>query len=246
MRVDLNADVGEECGDDAALIPLLTSANVACGGHAGDVAVMRRTVGLCVQNRVRVGAHVSYPDRENFGRKDMQMPLAELRAELLRQLEALDAVARSSAARITHLKAHGALYNRMADDATVADTVLAALKSFDPQLRLLTLPRSVAMERARAAGVDTVGEGFADRAYGEDGHLQPRGEAGAVITDPRQVAARGLRLAREGRVVSVSGKDLALEIRSLCVHGDTPGAVELARALRTALLDAGVELRAFT
>ncbi len=246
MRVDLNADVGEECGDDAALIPLLTSANVACGGHAGDAEVMRRTVGLCIGHDVRIGAHVSYPDREHFGRKDMQLPSEELSAELQRQLEALRDVARAAGARVSYLKAHGALYNRMADDAAVADAVLTALKRFDPKLRLLTLPGSVAMERARVAGVDTVGEGFADRAYRDDGRLQPRNEAGAVITDPVQVAARGLRLAREGRVASVSGKAVALEIRSLCVHGDTPGAVELARALRAALQGAGVELRAFT
>ena len=246
MRLDLNADVGEECGDDAALIPLLTSANVACGGHAGDAAVMRRTMDICRAHDVHVGAHVSYPDRKNFGRKDMQLPPAELGAELLRQLEALAAVARAAGVRLSYVKAHGALYNRMADDAAVADTVLTALKRFDPKLRLLTLPGSVAMERARAAGVEPVGEGFADRAYRDDGRLQPRGEAGAVITDAHAVAARGLRLAREGRIESVSGKNIPLEVRSLCVHGDTPGAVEMARALRAALQGAGVELRAFT
>ena len=246
MRLDLNADVGEECGDDAALIPLLTSANVACGGHAGDAAVMARTVAHCLRHGVRIGAHVSYPDRRNFGRKDMRLPPAELDAELQRQIEALAVVVRAAGTRVSYLKAHGALYNRMADDAAVADTVLTAIKRFDPKLRLLTLPGSVAMERARAAGVDTVGEGFADRAYRDDGRLQPRGEPGAVITDARAVAARGLRLAREGRVDSVSGKSISLEIQSLCVHGDTPGAVELARALRDALQTSGVELRAFT
>lgn len=246
MLVDLNADVGEECGDDAALIPLLTSANVACGGHAGDTRVMARTVGLCLRHGVHVGAHVSYPDREHFGRRDMQLPSAELTAELLRQIEALHTVAQSAGAQVTYLKAHGALYNRMADDAAVADAVLAALKAFDPGLSLLTLPGSIAMERAWGAGVRCVGEGFADRAYRDDGRLQPRGEAGAVITDAHQVAARGLRLAAQGTVESVSGKPVAIEVRSLCVHGDTPGAVELARALRAALQAAGVEIRAFT
>ena len=246
MLVDLNADVGEECGDDAALIPLLTSANVACGGHAGDAAVMARTVGLCTRHGVRIGAHVSYPDREHFGRRDMQLPAAELTAELLRQIRALDTVARAAGARVTYLKAHGALYNRMADDPVVTDAVLGALKAFDPGLSLLTLPGSVAMKRARAMGIEPVGEAFADRAYRDDGRLQPRGEPGAVITDAQQVAARGLRLAKQGRVESVTGKSIAIEVRSLCVHGDTPGAVELARALRAALQVAGVELRAFT
>ena len=246
MRLDLNADVGEECGDDAALIPLLTSANVACGGHAGDAGVMARTVDHCLQHGVRIGAHVSYPDRKNFGRKDMQMSPAGLGAELLQQLQSLGAVARAAGARVMYVKAHGALYNRMADDAAVADAVLGALKSFDPSLALLTLPGGVAMQRAHAVGVTAVGEGFADRAYRDDGRLQPRGDAGAVITDAHTVAARGLRLAREGRIESVSGKTIRLEVRSLCVHGDTPGAVELARALRAALQGAGVELRAFT
>jgi UPF0271 protein len=246
MRIDLNADVGEECGDDAALIPLLTSANVACGAHAGDAAVMRRTVELCLKHSVRIGAHVSYPDREHFGRRDMSLPPAELEAHTLDQLQALAAVAHAAGTRVTYLKAHGALYNRMADDAAVADAVLAALMAFDPGLRLLTLPVSVAMDRARSAGVEAVGEAFADRGYRDDARLQSRSESGAVISDAAQVAARGLRLVWDGTIESVSGKIVPIEARSLCVHGDTPGAVQLARALRTALEGAGVELRAFT
>lgn len=246
MRIDLNADVGEECGDDAALIPLLTSANVACGAHAGDAAVMQRTVELCLKHGVRIGAHVSYPDREHFGRRYMALSPAELETCALGQLRALDAVTHAAGTRITYLKAHGALYNRMADDAAVADAVLAALMAFDPDLKLLTLPGSIAMDRARSAGIEAVGEAFADRAYRDDARLQPRGESGAVIDDAAQVAARGLRLVREGTLESVSGKSVPIEARSLCVHGDTPGAVRLARTLRTALERAGVELRAFT
>lgn len=246
MRIDLNADVGEECGDDAALIPLLTSANVACGAHAGDAAVMRRTVGLCLQYGVRIGAHVSYPDREHFGRRDMSLPPAELKAHALDQLQALAAVAHAAGTRVTYLKAHGALYNRMADDAAVADAVLAALKDFDPGLKLLTLPGSIAMGRARSAGIDAIGEAFADRGYRDDARLQPRSESGAVISDAAQVAARGLRLVQEGMIESISGKIVPVAARSLCVHGDTPGSVGLTRALRAALEGAGVELRAFT
>lgn len=246
MRIDLNADVGEECGDDAALIPLLTSANVACGAHAGDAAVMRRTVQLCLAHGVRIGAHVSYPDREHFGRRDMSLTPAELEASVLDQLQALAAVTRAAGTRVSYLKAHGALYNRMADDATVADAVLVALTAFDLKLKLLTLPGSTAVDRARAIGVEAVGEAFADRGYRDDARLQPRSEGGAVISDAARVAARGLRLARENVIESVSGKTVDIQARSLCVHGDTPGAVELARALRTALEAAGVELRAFT
>jgi len=246
MLVDLNADVGEECGDDVALIPLLTSANVACGGHAGNKLVMQRTVELCLGRGVHIGAHVSYPDREHFGRRDMSLPPEKLKTQLLNQLQALASVTRSAGGRITYLKAHGALYNRMADDAAVADVVLAALISFDPGLKLLTLPGSTAMTRARSAGIEAVGEAFADRGYRDDARLLPRSEEGAVISDAGRVAARGLRLVREGVMESVSGKIIPVEARSLCVHGDTLGAVELARALRTALEAAGVELRAFT
>ena len=245
MLMDLNADVGEECGDDAALIPLLTSANVACGVHAGDTAVMRHTVELCIAHGVSIGAHVSYPDREHFGRRDMQLPAAELSTVVLSQIQALAGIAREAGTDVAYLKAHGALYNRMAEDAAVADAVIAGLRTFDPRLVLLTLPERTAMQRARGAGVKAVGEAFADRAYRDDGSLQPRNEPGAVITDASRVSIQGVHLARESRVESVTGKSISVRARSLCVHGDTPGAVELARALRTALLGAGVELKAF-
>ena len=246
MLIDLNADVGEECGDDAALIPLLTSANVACGVHAGNTEVMRRTVDICLQHGVAVGAHVSYPDREHFGRLDMTLSAPELTRVVLEQLRALSGVAVAAGASVRYLKAHGALYNRMVDDATVADAVLVAMEAFDPKLRLLTMPASVAMGRARAAGIGAVGEAFADRGYRDDGRLQPRDKEGALVTDAGRVAARALRLAQEGTVESVGGKPVTIKARSLCVHGDTPGAVMLAGAVRSALQQAGVELRAFT
>lgn len=245
MRIDLNADVGEGCGDDAALIPLLTSANVACGAHAGNLEVMRRTVALCLGHGVHVGAHVSYPDREHFGRRDLDLPASELRDCVLSQLCALDSVSRAAGLRVRYLKAHGALYNRMAVDAAVADTVIGVLKSFDASLRLLTMPASVSMRRAAEQGILAVGEAFADRGYRDDGHLLPRGEPGAVLTDAGEVTARALAWAKEGSMRSVSGRPVRVEARSLCVHGDTPGAVALARALRTALLEAGFALEAF-
>jgi UPF0271 protein len=245
MRIDLNADVGEECGDDAALIPLLTSANVACGGHAGSAEVMRQTVDLCLHLGVRIGAHVSYPDRENFGRRELKLSPDEISRAVGQQLQALDEVAAAAGARPRYVKAHGALYNRMADDAVTADAVLAALRAFDPGLALLTLPDSVAMQRATMQGVTVVGEAFADRAYRDDGRLQPRSEPDAVLTDAGDVTSRMLAWLRSGQMQSVTGRPVKLAARSLCVHGDTPGAVELARALRAALTEAGVELAAF-
>lgn len=246
MRIDLNADVGEECGDDAALIPLLTSANVCCGAHAGGPETMRRTVVLCREHGVRVGAHVSYPDREHFGRRDLELPPAALRASVLAQLRALQDVTRAAGTRIRYLKAHGALYNRMAADLAVADTVIEALKDFGDSLPLLTLPDSVAARRAAEQGVAAVGEAFADRGYRDDGRLQPRGEPDALLTDPDEVAERALTWLRTGRMRSVNGDPFGLAARSLCVHGDTPGAVAMAAKLHHALLGAGVELKAFT
>jgi len=245
MRMDLNADVGEECGDDAALIPLLTSANVSCGVHAGGPETMRRTVDLCLKHGVRIGAHVSYPDREHFGRRELELPPAEISASITAQLKALSAIARAAGTELRYLKAHGALYNRMARDAAVADAVIAALDAFGPKLPLLTLPGCVAMQRAEAAGIVAVGEAFADRGYQDDGQLQPRGTPGALLADVGEVSSRALAWVRGGLMQSVSGKAFALEARSLCVHGDTPGAVAMAEALRTVLVDAGVELRAF-
>ncbi|HEY1991586.1 MAG TPA: 5-oxoprolinase subunit PxpA [Gammaproteobacteria bacterium] len=245
MRIDLNADVGEECGDDAALIPLLTSANVCCGVHAGGPETMRRTVDLCFEHTVSIGAHFSYPDREHFGRRDLELAASELHRSVLRQVRDLDGIARAAGTRVRYYKAHGALYNRMAADAAVADTVIAALKDFDGSLPLLTLPGSAAMRRATERGMTAVGEAFADRGYRDDGRLQPRGEPGALLTDAGAVGSRALAWLQGGMMQSVSGQAFGLEARSLCVHGDTPGAAALAAALRAALLQAGVELEAF-
>jgi UPF0271 protein len=245
MRIDLNADVGEECGDDAALIPLLSSANVCCGVHAGGPATMYRTVELCGSHSVSIGAHVSYPDREHFGRREMELPPSEITASVLQQLRALEPITRTVGTRIRYLKAHGALYNRMAFDVVVADAVIAALKSFDPSLPLLTLPGCLAMARAESQGLSAVGEAFADRGYRDDCRLQPRGEAGALLTDPATVSARAVTLLRTGFLPSVTGKALRISAASLCVHGDTPGAAGIVADLRGALRQAGIEIRAF-
>jgi UPF0271 protein len=248
--LDLNSDLGEgygrwALGDDAALLEVVTSANVACGFHAGDPATIDRTVGTAVERGVAIGAQVSYPDLVGFGRREIDVPPDDLTADVLYQLGALEAFARAAGSRVRYVKPHGALYNRIARDPVQAAAVVEAIRRYDPTLPLLTLPGSAAMEAAREAGVQAVGEGFADRAYTGEGRLVSRREPGAVLHDPDQVAARAVAMATEGRVGTVDGGEVAVEVRSLCVHGDTPGAVDLARAVRAALEEAGVALEAF-
>jgi UPF0271 protein len=249
--MDLNSDLGEgyghwTLGDDAALLEVVTSANVACGFHAGDPATIDRTVRTAVEHGVAVGAQVSYPDLVGFGRREMDIPPAELTADVLYQIGAVEAFARAASSRVRYVKPHGALYNRIARDPVQAAAVVEAIRRYDPELPLLTLPGSAAMEAAAEAGIAAVGEGFADRAYTGEGRLVSRREPGAVLHDPDQVAARARRMATEGRVETVDGGEVAVEVRSLCVHGDTPGAVALARAVRDALEEAEVRLEAFS
>ena len=248
--MDLNSDLGEgygrwALGDDAALLEVVTSANVACGFHAGDPATIDRTVRTAVERGVAVGAQVSYPDLVGFGRREIDVPPDELTADVLYQLGALEAFAKAAGSRVRYVKPHGALYNRIARDPVQAAAVVEAIRRYDPALPLLTLPGSVAMEAAGEAGIPSVAEGFADRAYTAEGRLVSRREPGAVLHDPEQVAARAVVMAIEHRVEAAGGEQVAVEVRSLCVHGDTPGAVDLARAVRTALEHAGVTLEAF-
>jgi UPF0271 protein len=248
--VDLNSDLGEgygrwALGDDDALLEVVTSANVACGFHAGDPATIDRTVRTAVEHGVAVGAQVSYPDLVGFGRREMDVPAAELTADVLYQIGAVEAFARSAGSRVRYVKPHGALYNRIARDPVQAAAVVEAVRRYDPALPLLTLPGSAAMDAARAAGIPVVGEGFADRAYTAEGRLVSRREPGAVLHDPQRVAARAVRMATEHRVESVDGSQVEVDVRSLCVHGDTPGAVDLARRVRAALEEAGVTLEPF-
>ena len=248
--MDLNSDLGEgygrwALGDDAALLEVVTSANVACGFHAGDPATIDRTVRTAVERGVAVGAQVSYPDLVGFGRREIDVLPDELTADVLYQLGALEAFAKAAGSRVRYVKPHGALYNRIARDPVQAAAVVEAIRRYDPALPLLTLPGSVAMEAAGEAGIPSVAEGFADRAYTAEGRLVSRREPGAVLHDPEQVAARAVVMATEHRVETADGTQVAVEVRSLCVHGDTPGAVDLARAVRTALEQAGVTLEAF-
>jgi 5-oxoprolinase (ATP-hydrolysing) subunit A len=248
--LDLNSDLGEgyghwALGDDAALLEVVTSANVACGFHAGDPATIDSTVRTATEHRVAIGAQVSYPDLVGFGRREIDEAPDDLTADVLYQIGALEAFARAAGSRVRYVKPHGALYNRVARDPVQAAAVVEAIRRYDPALPLLTLPGSAAMRAAEEAGIPAVAEGFADRAYTAEGRLVSRREPGAVLHDPGQVATRAVVMATEGRVEAVDGGEVAVEVRSLCVHGDTPGAVELAKAVRAALEEARVPLEAF-
>jgi UPF0271 protein len=250
MVIDLNADLGEgygiwRLGDDLALLDIVTSANIACGFHAGDPVTIRRTCAAAIDRGVAIGAQVSYRDLAGFGRREMDVEPEELCAEVLYQLAALDGVARAMGGKVSYVKPHGALYNRICRDREQAVAVVDAVADYDPSLPLLTLPGSVVHEVAAAAGVRTVTEAFADRAYTDTGTLVPRRETGAVIHDPETVSSRAVRMAKEGVVTSASGAEVTVTARSICVHGDTPDAVTLARAVRDRLLEAGVALQAF-
>jgi UPF0271 protein len=236
--IDLNADVGESfgtwrLGDDHALLPLVSSANVACGFHAGDPLTLRRTVAHAVANGVVIGAQVSYPDLVGFGRRAMELTHDELEADVLYQLAALDGLARVAGAGVRYVKPHGALYHRVLTDRSQAEAVVAAIIAFDAGLAVLTMPHGELAAAAEASGVTVVAEAYADRAYREDGTLVPRSEAGAVLHEPSEVAAQAVRLAADGR------------FRSICLHGDTPGAVALAGTVRQALTAAGMRVRPF-
>jgi UPF0271 protein len=250
LRVDLNADVGESfgawvLGDDAALMPHLTSANVACGFHAGDPATLARTCRLAAEYDVVIGAQVGYRDLAGFGRRFVDIAATDLAAEVTYQVGALDALARSAGSRVRYVKPHGALYNAVVHHRAQAAAVVDAVRALDPTLPLVGLPGSVLLELAAAAGLPTVTEAFADRAYAADGTLVPRLRPGAVISAPDEVVARAVRMVAEGTVTAVDGTDLPVSADTLCVHGDTPGAVALAAAVRAGLERAGVALAPF-
>lgn len=246
--VDLNSDLGESfgawrMGDDDALFPLVTSANLACGFHAGDPATMLAACRSATEHGVAIGAHPSYRDLAGFGRRDMEVAADDLHADLLYQVSALVGLAAHAGAAVRYLKPHGALYNRISVDLEVAEVVAGVARHLG--LPVLGLPGSAIESACRADGVRFVVEAFADRGYLADGTLAPRGLAGALLTDPDDVAARAVRMVVDGVVVAIDGTELAVRPASLCVHGDTPGAVAIARAVRAALDSAGVEVAAF-
>jgi UPF0271 protein len=223
--MDLNCDLGEleDARHEAALMEYVTSANIACGGHAGDEASMERTARLAMARGVRIGAHPGYPDRASFGRIAIPMAAAEIERMVRRQIERLDAVVRSLGGRIVHVKPHGALYNVAVRNAEVARAIAGGVAAWDPRVTLFGLAGSAMLDVWREMGLAVAAEAFADRRYEPDGTLRPRQFAGALITDPREAARQALRFAREGQV------------QTICVHGDTPGAVDILKACREAL-----------
>ncbi|MFF3407984.1 LamB/YcsF family protein [Streptomyces sp. NPDC002742] len=248
--IDLNADLGEGFGrwrltDDEQLLSVVTSANVACGFHAGDAVTMRRVCELAAERGVRIGAQVSYRDLAGFGRRAMDVPPAELAAEVAYQIGALEVFARAAGSRVAYVKPHGALYNRVVHDEEQAAAVVEGVVLAGAALPVLGLPSSRFLKIAERAGLPVVTEAFADRAYTEEGTLVPRTEEGAVITEADAVVERSLGLARFGVVTSRSGERVPVRARSLCLHGDTPGAVELARRVRARLESSGVRVEAF-
>ena len=241
--MDLNADVGEGL-DDAPVLPFLTSANIACGMHAGGPLVMDRTVVIALSRHVTVGAHPGYADRENFGRTAVDLPLDDVRALVLYQVAALDGFVRARGGRLAHVKAHGALYNRAAKDRALASASAEAVRAYRNDLILVGLAGSVQLEAARAIGLRAAGEAFADRRYLPDGSLMPRSQHGAVLHDAAEAAEQAARIAQEGCAVASDGSRVRIDAETICLHGDTPGAVALARAIRDRLESSGVAIAA--
>ncbi|MDB5615102.1 MAG: lactam utilization protein [Devosia sp.] len=248
--IDLNSDLGEsfghwKMGDDAAMLELVTSANVACGFHAGDPDGILRTLRSAAERGVTIGAHVGYRDLVGFGRRNMEPADAELIADTIYQIGALQGLAAAAGTRVSYVKPHGALYNTMAHDARQAAAVITAIKMFAPDLLLMALSGAPVVEQARAAGLTVICEVFADRAYMPDGTLASRAQAGSVLHDPEAIAHRMIRLVEQGKLTAIDGSALTLEAQSICIHGDTPAAVAIAHQLRSELGGAGVTLASF-
>lgn len=249
-KIDLNSDLGEgygqwQMGDDAAILPLVSSANVACGFHAGSPDNILATLRQAAACGVAVGAHVSYPDLVGFGRRNMDLTHDELLADVIYQIGALQGLARAAGTRVTYVKPHGALYNTIAHNEKQGRAVIEAILAVDASLPLMGLAGSQILTQARALGLTTVAEAFADRAYHRDGSLVSRREAGSVLHDPQQVAQRMLQLLTEGGVTSIEGIFTPIAADSICVHGDTAEAINMAREIRTLLTENGVTIAPF-
>lgn len=248
--VDLNSDLGEgfgiwTLGDDDALLDIVTSANIACGFHAGDPNIMRRVCDVALKRGVAIGAQVSYRDLAGFGRRSIDVDAASLTNDVIYQIAALDGFARIAGSSVRYVKPHGALYNRTVYDDDQAAAVVAALIAYNSRLPVLGLPGSALLRHAEQAELQTVTEAFADRGYTAQATLVPRSQPGALLDDPAAVAERMVQMLLTGRLRSVDGVEVSVSARSICVHGDSPGAVAMAVAVRKALAEAGVEIRSF-
>jgi UPF0271 protein len=249
-RIDLNADLGESygrwvLGDDDALLPLITSANVACGFHAGDPATLLRTVRSAADQAIVIGAQVGYPDLVGFGRRFIDIDPAELTAAVIYQIGALEGLCQAVGTRVRYVKPHGALYNTAVHHEEQAAAVVTAVAAYDDDLPILGLPGSALLARARDAGLRGVPEAFADRGYAGDGTLVPRSQPDALLDDPAVVTRRVTGMVTDRTVRSVDGATVSVEAESVCLHGDSPGAVEMARSVRAGLAASGIEVRAF-
>lgn len=248
LAIDLNCDVGESfgpwpMGDDVALIPQMTSVNIACGAHAGDPIVMRRTVELALQHGVAIGAHPGYPDLQGFGRRAMALSPREVEAWMLAQIGALFGVARAAGATLQHVKPHGALYNAAADDPQLAKAIAGAVRDFDPDLILVARANSLQVRVGQELGLQVAEEAFIDRGYDAQGRLLPRNHPDALITDPQVAASRAINLIQRGGLTTGDGTWLSMRPHTLCVHSDTAGAAEVARQVRTALAGSNVQIQ---
>lgn len=248
-RIDLNCDMGEsfgawKMGADEAIMPFISSANIACGFHAGDADTMRRTVELAVRHGVAVGAHPGFPDLSGFGRREMNVTPQEARNFVLYQMGALSAFARACGTQLTHVKPHGALYNRAAKDEKLAEAIAQAIKESDPSLVMVGLANSELTKAGERVGLRVAHEVFADRTYQSDGSLTSRRLPNAMVHDAQAAAGRVIRMVKEGRVKTESGSDLEVRADTVCIHGDAPGALEFAKAIRQELEKAKIEVRA--
>ena len=251
ISIDLNSDLGESfgawrMGDDAAMLAIVSSANIACGFHAGDPAGLYRTVRDAVGRGVAIGAHVSYPDRVGFGRRDLDVTPDELTADVIYQIGALQGLAAAAGGRVRYVKPHGALYNRIANDPRQGQAVIDGVRAVDPGLALMGLANAPILDLARSAGLAVVAEAFADRAYTAKGELVSRREPGAVLHDAGEIAERMVRFAREGTIEANDGSTIGIQARSICVHGDSPGAVAIAQEIRRRFEAEHIAIRPFS
>ena len=241
-RIDFNCDLGEGCGDDAAIMPWISSANIACGAHAGDDATIRETLRLCGAHGVVAGAHPGYADREHFGRRELTLPYAELVALVRDQIALMDRLAREQGLTLRHVKPHGALYNQSAREPDIAAAIAEAVRDYDPSLLLVGMSGTVSIDAAQAVGLRTAHEVFAERGYGADGRLLPRGTPGAVL-ESHAATAQALGFAQHNAIALHDGRMLRLQADTLCLHGDRADAADFARTLHTALTAAGVRIQ---
>ncbi len=242
MRIDLNADLGEGGLQDEAILDSVSSINVACAWHAGSADEMLSLVRAARRRDIAIGAHPSFPDRANFGRQEMNLPLSSVRAGLLYQIGALDGIVRAEGGELTHVKAHGALYNQAARDPALARCIAQAIRDFNPQLKVMGLAGSLLIDAVRAQGLTALEEGFADRGYSAGGNLVQRGTPGALIEDQGAMLAQVLSMLRSGTVMAQDGTVCRLHVDTICLHGDTPHALEFARAIRARLQLEGIEV----